>query len=141
MKDLDRAHPYLDTIIESVGPTPRNLKRYINAVAFTMWVAEKKKGSFKEELLIKMSLIAFLIPDLYQQLGAYPHDLIRIQQWIDDQSKQDPIEGSGSKRKGQIPERKAELPKKTEIKAIDRWLEHPYLPTMRAILEKKTTHD
>jgi len=76
--------PYLDTILESIGTVPRNLKRYINAVAFTMWAAERRQAGggedFRLELLIKMSLIVFLLPELYKQLTSYPHHLLFIQE-------------------------------------------------------------
>ncbi|MBU0753890.1 MAG: SUMF1/EgtB/PvdO family nonheme iron enzyme, partial [Planctomycetes bacterium] len=143
MKNLDRAQPYINTILESVGPTPRNLKRYINAVSFTMWVAERKeqdqdKEKFKDELLIKMSLIAFLLPDLYHQLGKYPHHLLRIQERVSAKPEPD----AEKKRKpgdeedpvqGKTPESH-----KTGIPEIDQWLERPFREQLEAILAKKT---
>jgi formylglycine-generating enzyme required for sulfatase activity len=78
LKDLAGAKPYLDTIQKSLGTNPRCLKRCINNLSYTFWVA-KRKGEFRPELLIKMTLIAFLFPGFYRVIGKTPVHLIRVQ--------------------------------------------------------------
>jgi formylglycine-generating enzyme required for sulfatase activity len=81
LKDLAGAKPYLETIQKSLGTNPRSLKRCINNLTYTFWVA-KRKGEFRTELLIKMTLIAFLFPDFYQVICKNPRHLIRVQDII-----------------------------------------------------------
>lgn len=81
LKDLKKAHPYLETIQKSLGTNPRSLKRCINNLSYTFWVA-KRKGEFRPELLIKMTLIAFLFPGFYRVIGKTPVHLIRVQDII-----------------------------------------------------------
>jgi formylglycine-generating enzyme required for sulfatase activity len=78
---LAGAKPYLETIQKSLGTNPRCLKRCINNLSYTFWVA-KRKGEFRPELLIKMTLIAFLFPGFYRVIGKTPVHLIRVQDII-----------------------------------------------------------
>jgi formylglycine-generating enzyme required for sulfatase activity len=81
LKDLAGAKPYLETIQKSLGTNPRSLKRCINNLSYTFWVA-KRKGEFQPELLIKMTMIAFLFPGFYRIIGKTPVHLIRVQDII-----------------------------------------------------------
>ncbi|UCH94186.1 MAG: SUMF1/EgtB/PvdO family nonheme iron enzyme [Candidatus Aminicenantes bacterium] len=93
LKDLAGAKPYLETIQKSLGTNPRCLKRCINNLSYTFWVA-KRKGEFRTELLIKMTLIAFLFPGFYRVIGKTPAHLIRVQDIInkkrDEKEKEKP---------------------------------------------------
>jgi formylglycine-generating enzyme required for sulfatase activity len=81
LKNLVGAKLYLETIQKSLGTNPRSLKRCINNLSYTFWVA-KRKGEFRPELLIKMTLIAFLFPGFYRVIGKTPVHLIRVQDII-----------------------------------------------------------
>ena len=155
MADLPRAHPYLDTILEAIDTIPRNLKRYINAVAFTMWIADRRKGQgqtdFRDELLIKMSLIGFLLPELYKQLTSYPHHLLFIQEklWEREREEQEKtVDSRDEPPDDEFPDAKAiremkdsekareEL--KTGIREVDHWLERPHVDKLKTILKKRS---
>ncbi|MBU3950221.1 MAG: SUMF1/EgtB/PvdO family nonheme iron enzyme [Proteobacteria bacterium] len=131
MNELKDAQPFIKTILETLGNNPRTLKRFINAISFSMWVAARKQVEdcepFLPELLIKMSLIAFLLPNLYRQLENYPHHLIKLQRIIRQLGKTK-IEKTEEDRD------KFHEPTKTNIPLIDRWLEELHLSKLEAIL-------
>lgn len=88
LTDLKEAKPYLTTIHHVLGTNPRCLKRFINNLSYTFWVAGRKMSArgeeekFLPELLVKMTLIAFVFPRLYQVIGKTPGHLIRIQDYL-----------------------------------------------------------
>ena len=131
MAELAQARPFIGTILETLGGNPRTLKRFINAVSFSLWVAERKQRDdtepFMTELLIKMSLIAFLFPDLYRQLEDSPYHLIRIQA----------ILKARDLKRGEMTEEEAEatpVTENTKIPKIDRWLDETHADRLSAIL-------
>ncbi|MBU1054721.1 MAG: SUMF1/EgtB/PvdO family nonheme iron enzyme [Proteobacteria bacterium] len=141
MNDLKDAQPFIKTILETLGNNPRTLKRFINAISFSMWVADRKQVEdcepFLPELLIKMSLIAFLLPNLYRQLENYPHHLIKLQKIIRQlvETKKEKIEESREQ---------PYKPTKTDIPIVDRWLEERHFSKLEVILrceERGTFHD
>ena len=131
MKELIAAKPFINTIMGVLGNNPRTIKRFINVISFSLWVADSKQEPgvtpFLPELLIKMSLIAFLFPALYRQLGESPHHLIRLQKilWEFDRDTQKRAEGE----EGGSPEIG-----KTKIPKIDQWLEEDRLTSLNEIL-------
>ncbi len=141
MDELKEAKPFIKTILEALGNNPRTLKRFINAISFSMWVADRKQKedceAFLPELLIKMSLIAFLLPELYRQLENYPHHLIKLQKIIRQLEKT-------KSEKTEEDKDKFHEPTKTNLPLIDRWLEERYLSKLEAILrpqEKELAQD
>jgi formylglycine-generating enzyme required for sulfatase activity len=133
MNEIEQGKPFINTILGALGDNPRTLKRFINVISFSMWVAERKQdpgNPFLPELLIKMSLIAFLFPDLYRQVGQSPHHLIRLQKisWeLDEEAEKRTEEDVGT-----TPE-----VTKTKIPKIDQWLEEDHLSKLRAILRRE----
>jgi formylglycine-generating enzyme required for sulfatase activity len=99
LKDLKKAHPYLETIQKSLGTNPRSLKRCINNLSYTFWVA-KRKGEFRPELLIKMTLIAFLFPGFYRVIGKTPVHLIRVQDIVNKKKEEKEKPGDEDMIKG-----------------------------------------
>jgi sulfatase modifying factor 1 len=91
LDDLKEATPYLETIQKSLGINPRCLKRFINNLSYTFWVAdqEKDKGTFRAELLVKMTLIVFRFPAFYRVIGKTPVHLLRVQAIVEDEKKQE----------------------------------------------------
>jgi formylglycine-generating enzyme required for sulfatase activity len=87
LENLGEVKPYLETIQTALGINPRSLKRFINNLSYTFWVAgkqEEKGGKiFRPELLIKMTLIAFKFPDFYRVVGRIPNHLLRVQDIIE----------------------------------------------------------
>ena len=91
LKDVKEAKPYLETIQKSLGVNPRCLKRFINNLSYTFWVAakiEKGKGVFRHELLVKMTLIAFRFPGFYRVIGKTPVHLLRVQAILEEKKKE-----------------------------------------------------
>jgi sulfatase modifying factor 1 len=88
LKNLSDVKPYLSTIHRALGVNPRSLKRFVNNLSYTFWVADRKMKSesteekFLPELLVKMALIAFRFPRLYQVIGRTPGHLLRIQDFL-----------------------------------------------------------
>lgn len=87
LENLEEVKPYLESIQKALGINPRSLKRFINNLSYTFWVARKQeeKGGviFRPELLIKMTLIAFKFPDFYRVIGKTPIHLVRVQDLIE----------------------------------------------------------
>jgi formylglycine-generating enzyme required for sulfatase activity len=86
LENLGEVKPYLETIQKALGSNPRSLKRFINSLSYTFWVAgkqeEKRGGTFRPELLIKITLIAFKFPGFYRVIGKTPDHLLRVQDLI-----------------------------------------------------------
>jgi len=99
LKDLAGAKSYLETIQKSLGTNPRSLKRCINNLSYTFWVS-KRKGAFRSELLIKMTLIAFLFPGFYRVIGKTPVHLIRVQDIINKKKEEKEKPGDDEMIKG-----------------------------------------
>ena len=104
LTDLKEVKPYLLTIHKVLGTNPRCLKRFVNNLSYTFWVANKKIGilekeeKFLPELLVKMTLIAFVFPRLYQVVGKTPLHLIRIQDYLRKKTE------SGAEKKKEVEE-------------------------------------
>jgi formylglycine-generating enzyme required for sulfatase activity len=94
LKDVAEAKPYLETIQKSLGTNPRCLKRCVNNLSYTFWVA-KRKGEFRPELLIKMTLIAYLFPGFYRVIGKTPVHLIRVQDIVNKKKEKKEEEKPG----------------------------------------------
>jgi formylglycine-generating enzyme required for sulfatase activity len=95
LENLTEVKPYLSTIHRALGTNPRCLKRFVNNLSYTFWVKDKKmKAQSKEEqflpeLLVKMALIAFQFPRLYQVIGKTPGHLLRIQDFLKDRTEKE----------------------------------------------------
>ena len=95
LKDVPQVEPYLPIIHKALGNNPRCLKRFVNNLSYTFWVANskmKKSGDDKEfhpGLLVKMTLIAFQFSHLYNIIGKTPSHLLRIQEFLQFESQQD----------------------------------------------------
>ncbi len=100
LKELKEAKPFLETIQKSLGENPRCLKRFINNLSYTFWVAakrEKGKGVFRHELLVKMTLISFRFPGFYRVIGKTPMHLLRVQALLEKKEQEKKEEKSGEK--------------------------------------------
>ncbi len=137
LKDLAGAKPYLETIQKSLGTNPRSLKRCINNLSYTFWVA-KRKGEFRPELLIKMTLIAFLFPGFYRVIGKTPVHLIRVQDIIDKKKDEKEKPGDDEMIKG-LTGTGTGKPSATGFPEIDdlKLLEPPNLESITEILLKQ----
>jgi formylglycine-generating enzyme required for sulfatase activity len=137
LKDLAGAKPYLATIQKSLGTNPRSLKRCINNLSYTFWVA-KRKGEFRPELLIKMTLIAFLFPGFYRIIGKTPVHLIRVQDIINKKKDEKEKPGDEDMIKGSTGTGTGES-SATGFPEIDdlKLLEQPNLESITEILLKQ----
>ncbi len=137
LKDLPGAKPYLETIQKSLGTNPRSLKRCINNLSYTFWVA-KRKGEFRPELLIKMTLIAFLFPGFYRVIGKIPIHLIRVQDIINKKRDEKEKPGDEDMIKG-LTGTGTGKPSATGFPEIDdlKLLEPPNLESITEILLKQ----
>jgi len=83
LRDMPQVEPYMGTVLEALGDNPRTLKRFINALSFSLWLARRRQRedgtNYRTELLVKMTLMAFRLPALYSQLARYPHHVLRLQ--------------------------------------------------------------
>jgi len=142
LEDLEEVKPYLSTIHKSLGENPRCLKRFINNLSYTFWVAGRKgrngeNHEFLPELLVKISLIAFRFPGLYQLLGRNPKHLCEIQDYLKyRQSKEKQVESVPGK---ETPGADAPVkPVKDPNESIDinelKLLEWPNLEVISSIL-------
>jgi len=85
MCDLREATPYIETIMSALGKNPRKLKRFLNNISYALCIAESQDShdvDFIPELLIKMTLIAFCLPNFYKRLGDHPEYVMAIQREI-----------------------------------------------------------
>lgn len=135
LKDLAGAKPYLETIQKSLGTNPRCLKRCINNLSYTFWVA-KRKGEFRPELLIKMTLIAFLFPGFYRVIGKTPVHLIRVQDIINKKRDEKEKPGDEDMVKESTGTGKSSATGFPEIDDLD-LLEPPNLESITEILAKQ----
>ncbi|MCK4765134.1 MAG: SUMF1/EgtB/PvdO family nonheme iron enzyme [Candidatus Aminicenantes bacterium] len=85
LEDLKEVKPYLPTIHEALGDNPRSLKRFVNNLSYTFWVAGEEQ--YRPELLVKTTLLAFVFPSLYQVIGRTPSLLLLIQAYLKDRAK------------------------------------------------------
>jgi len=74
---------HVDIIIESLGTNPRSIKRFFNTISFTMYlkneVLKSNSLNLNNGLIIKLSLIAYLLPSLYKELENNPDILVKIE--------------------------------------------------------------
>lgn len=101
LKGVPEVDPYLPIIHQALGNNPRCLKRFINNLSYTFWVAREKKieSGDKEEfhacLLVKMTLISFRFPRLYHIIGKTPSHLLRIQKFLQVKPELDKLKRTG----------------------------------------------
>lgn len=139
LQKLKEVKPYVETIMQSLGHNPRRLKRFINNISYSLKIAElkdKDKKHFRAELHIKMTLIAFSIPELYKEVGLFPQLLIDIQKEInrtDSTEKNQSEQTTATEDEGNQSTPALEIP--PEI--IERWLDEPFRTTIYAILTIK----
>jgi len=138
LKDITEAKPYLETIQKSLGTNPRCLKRAINNLSYTFWVSAKKeerKGdTFRPELLVKMTLIAFRFPAFYRVIGRTPNHLLRVQAFLEKKDREREEE-----KPGEITSTgTGTSPKGTGFPEIDdlKLFESPNLESLTKILAK-----
>ncbi|MBN2055774.1 SUMF1/EgtB/PvdO family nonheme iron enzyme, partial [bacterium] len=132
--------PYMETILCCLGENPRTLKRFVNSLSYTIWVMRERGGEFSIELLVKMCLLSYQLPALYQELGANPHYLVRIEKQIlqyhidcEDRGKPEPV-GDESKEGAKEP---AQV-KKVGLEEIDWWLDKPFVNRLIPLLQRRT---
>jgi formylglycine-generating enzyme required for sulfatase activity len=111
------------------------LKRCINNLSYTFWVA-KRKGEFRPELLIKMTLIAFLFPGFYRVIGRTPVHLIRVQDIINKKKDEKEKPGDEDLMKESTGTGKSSATGFPEIDDLD-LLEPPNLESITEILAKQ----
>ena len=127
IKNLDEINidkKFCDLIYDVLGSNPRTLKRFINAISFSIHLAGenfRKNGDFHPELLIKISLIGYLFPSLYRQLEKYPNHLVKLEEIVnkidEERKKKKDDEDKG------IVGNQGTQNKKTGLHIIDQWLE------------------
>lgn len=149
LKDITEAGPYLETIQKSLGTNPRCLKRAINNLSYTFWVSAKKEGrkgdTFKPELLVKMTLIAFRFPAFYRVIGRTPNHLLRVQAFLEKKERESMEEKPGEEGMPDVsPGEKTSTgtgisPKGTGFPEIDdlKLFESPSLESITEILAKQ----
>ncbi len=73
-----------DRILDVLGSNPRTLKRFLNLMLFTAYLADKKmgKGKYVPELIAKAALIAYTLPTLYRQLENNPRHLVILEEKV-----------------------------------------------------------
>lgn len=144
LKELKEAKPFLETIHKSLGDNPRCLKRFINNLSYTFCVAEKKEKSkgdtFRTELLVKMTLIAFRFPGFYRVIGKTPMHLIRVQKILEEKKKEQEKKEEKSDEKDMLkvsPQKKT--PTATGFPEIDdlNLFESPNLESITEILGRQ----
>jgi len=134
LQHLQGAGPFVPMIHEALGNNPRTIKRFINAVSFSLHLAGKKSAKdFHPELLIKTSLIGYLFPLLYRQLEQYPSHLVRLEKIIRateeerDRKRKAPGEGFLEGQGHQV--------QKTDLPIIDQWLEDDKISKLLPVLK------
>lgn len=141
LKYIPQVEPYLHIIHQALGDNPRCLKRFVNNLSYTFWVAQKKVG-FHPGLLVKMTLIAFLFPTLYHLIGKSPSHLLRIQKYLQFKPQIDEFKKLGEfselEQKNKLLENNIQHPDDfIEIKSIHLF-ERPRLDTITIILGNGT---
>lgn len=135
LKKLKGAEKYVDLIHEVLGNNPRTLKRFVNAISFTLHLAEKKaekNDGFRTELMIKISLIGYLFPSLYRQVEKHPGLLVRLENIVREINKEtlNKKEDSGEV----LMEPYSQIVKKTDLRIVDQWLEEGKIDKLVPIL-------
>ena len=137
--ELEVAPPFVEMIHEALGNNPRTIKRFINAISFSLHLAGKKSkmdNDFHPGLLIKTSLIGYLFPSLYRQLEKYPSHLVslekNIRETIEERNKKRSAPGEG------FVEVQSHQIKKTNLPIIDQWLEDDKISKLLPILRIRT---
>lgn len=121
LKKLEGFEGFVDRIFNVLGSNPRTLKRFINVVSFSTSLAERKlkKGNYNPELIVKITLIAYVFPVLYRQLEEYPGHLVLLEgivRTVEDDRRQRESDPDEPKEARPSVERKTGLPQ------VDRWL-------------------
>lgn len=83
LADMNNPDIYADTIVETIGTNPRTIKRFLNAVHFSLAYAKYRVDtckSLKTELAIKCALIEYLYPRIYRLLEKNPSALVCLDQ-------------------------------------------------------------
>ncbi len=138
LNELGPLAQFADLIYDSLGSNPRTLKRFINAISFSLYLARQRLGDdsdFHPELLIKVCLIGYLFPALYRQLERFPVHLVRLESIIWE------LENERNKKKEEnekepIDEQKTEM-NRAGLRIIDQWLEDDKLAKLLPILKKR----
>ncbi len=136
---LEGAKPFVEMIYEALGSNPRTIKRFINAVSFSLHLADKKSEdgtAFHPELLIKTSLIGYLFPSLYRQLEQYPSHLVRLEEIVQETDEERDKKKSALKE--EFIEGQGLQVKKTDLPIIDQWLEYDKIRKLLPILKIRT---
>jgi len=84
LKQIDGLDIYSHLIHDVIGNNPRTLKRFLNTISFTLYIA-KQKGILNSEVMeavVKLSLLAYLFPVLYRQIENSCIDLVKIENVI-----------------------------------------------------------
>ncbi|MCH9648432.1 MAG: SUMF1/EgtB/PvdO family nonheme iron enzyme [Deltaproteobacteria bacterium] len=134
LRELQGTEPFIDLIYESLGSNPRTLKRYLNAISFTAYLAEKRifdNEDFHPELLIKVSLIGYIFPALFRQLERHPAHLVRLQKIV---QKLEPEKPPAGQSRQEEPHSQTQDLLKTGLPIIDQWLDFRSLEKLRPIL-------
>ncbi|MCK9297075.1 MAG: SUMF1/EgtB/PvdO family nonheme iron enzyme [Desulfobulbaceae bacterium] len=140
LEKLEGAEPFVEMIHEALGSNPRTIKRFINAVSFSLHLAGKKSNKdnlFHPELLIKTSLIGYLFPSLYRQLEQYPSHLVRLEEIVRETVEERDQKRNASGEK--FIEGQGHQVKKTDLPIIDQWLEDDKIRKLLPILKIRTT--
>lgn len=139
LEKLAGAAPFVEMIHEALGNNPRTIKRFINAISFSLYLADKKSekdDDFHPGLLIKISLIGYLFPALYRQLEKYPSHLVRLEEIIRETVKErDKKRDTPGK---EFVEGQSDQVKKTDLPIIDQWLEDDKISKLLPILKIRT---
>lgn len=137
--ELEGAAPFVEMVHEALGNNPRTIKRFINAVSFSLHLAEKKSerdNVFHPELLIKTSLIGYLFPALYRQLEKYPSHLVRLEEIVRQTEEERDKKRNASGE--EFVEGQSHQVKKTDLPIIDQWLEDDKISKLLPILKIRT---
>jgi len=132
LQELEVPEKFVDLIHEVLGSNPRTLKRFINTISFSLHIAKKifKYDGFHSMLLIKITLIGYLFPNLYKQLEEKPFDLVTLEEIVTEIEK-DRINEEGEKTQYG----KSYQDKKTGLSRLDRWLEEDKINKLLPILK------
>lgn len=137
--ELEGAAQYVEMVHEALGNNPRTIKRFINAISFSLHLAGKiieTDKSFYPGLLIKTSLIGYLLPGLYRQLEKYPSHLVMleriIRETVEERDKKRNVPGE------EFIEGQSHQIQKTDLPIIDQWLEDDKIVKLLPILKVRT---
>ena len=132
LQELEVPEKFVDLIHEVLGSNPRTLKRFINTISFSLYIAKKifKEDGFHSMLLIKITLIGYLFPNLYKQLEEKPFDLVTLEEIVTEIEK-DRINEEGEKTQ----DGQSHQDKKTGLSRLDQWLEEDKINKLLPILK------